>query len=47
MDRLKENNGAVSVVLTPDDLAEIEAASQAVAIVGERYPEALKKMTGL
>jgi aryl-alcohol dehydrogenase-like predicted oxidoreductase len=47
MDRLKENKGSVDVVLTPDDLAEIEAASQAVAIVGERYPEALKKMTGL
>ncbi len=47
MDRLRENNGSVDVVLTPDDLAEIEAASQAVVIVGERYPEALKKMTGL
>jgi aryl-alcohol dehydrogenase-like predicted oxidoreductase len=47
MDRLKENNGAVDVALTEADLAEIEAASQAVAIVGERYPEALKKMTGL
>ena len=47
MDRLKENLGSVDVVLSADDLAEIEAASKAVAIVGERYPEALAKMTGL
>ena len=47
MDRLKENLGSVDVVLTADALAEIEAASKAVAIVGERYPEALAKMTGL
>jgi aryl-alcohol dehydrogenase-like predicted oxidoreductase len=47
VDRLKENNGSVSVPLTPADLVEIEAASQAVAIVGERYPQALQKMTGL
>ena len=47
MDRLKENLGSADVVLTAEDLSEIEAASMAVRIVGERYPEALAKMTGL
>jgi len=46
-DRLTENLGAADLVLTPGDLAEIEAASRAVKIVGERYPEAAMKTLGL
>jgi aryl-alcohol dehydrogenase-like predicted oxidoreductase len=47
IDRLTENLGAVDLLLTPADLAEIEAASKAVTIVGERYPEASMKTLGL
>jgi hypothetical protein len=35
------------MLLTPADLAEIESASKAVTIVGERYPEASMKTLGL
>jgi aryl-alcohol dehydrogenase-like predicted oxidoreductase len=45
--RLEENIGAVAVELTPYDLAEIEDASSKIKVEGERYPEALLKMTGL
>jgi aryl-alcohol dehydrogenase-like predicted oxidoreductase len=44
--RLKENFGAVSVVLTPDDLREIEAAASRITVQGARYPEKLEQMTG-
>ncbi|EEA03623.1 aldo/keto reductase [Burkholderia sp. H160] len=36
--RLAENVGAASVVLTPADLADIEAALEQIKVVGERYP---------
>ena len=39
LERLEENLGAADLVLSPDDLAEITAASDAVAIQGTRYPE--------
>ncbi len=45
--RLEENIGAVEVDLTADDLTEIDAAAAEIAVTGERYPEALEKMTGL
>ena len=45
--RLTENNGAAQIELTVEELEEIEAASQEIAIVGERYPEHIEKMTGL
>jgi aryl-alcohol dehydrogenase-like predicted oxidoreductase len=38
-DRLEENAGALKVVLTPADLARIEAAFPVGAAAGERYPE--------
>lgn len=44
--RLKENLGAVSVELTPDDLREINDAASQISIVGARYPEKLEQMTG-
>lgn len=47
IDRLTENLGAANLLLTPADLAEIEAASSAVTIVGERYPESAMKTLGL
>ncbi len=36
--RLDENLGAAAVDLTPQDLADIEAAISGIAIQGERYP---------
>lgn len=47
MHRLEENIGAAAVELTATDLKEIDEAASAVKILGERYPEALEKMTGL
>src|SRR6202453_4467566 len=45
--RLDENLGATSVELTPADLREIETTASKITVEGERYPEALQKMTGL
>jgi len=45
--RLDENIGAVAVGLTSDDLREIDTAASKITVQGERYPEKLKKMTGL
>ncbi len=44
--RLEENIGAANVVLTPDDLGAIEAAAATIEVLGDRYPEALEKLTG-
>jgi aryl-alcohol dehydrogenase-like predicted oxidoreductase len=44
--RLEENLGAVDIVLTEDDLAEIEKAAAAIEIAGERYPDHLLQATG-
>jgi aryl-alcohol dehydrogenase-like predicted oxidoreductase len=45
--RLEENIGAADLVLTTDDLVEIEEAAAAIEVEGARYPEHLEKMTGL
>ncbi len=45
--RLEENNGAVEVELTAEDLREIETAASKITVQGARYPEKLEKMTGL
>jgi aryl-alcohol dehydrogenase-like predicted oxidoreductase len=45
--RLTENNGAVNVKLTADDLRKIEDAASKIKIEGDRYPEQLEKMSGL
>ena len=37
LDRLEENNGALNVNLTPEDLSAIEDASAHIKIQGERY----------
>jgi aryl-alcohol dehydrogenase-like predicted oxidoreductase len=44
--RLDENIGATAVVLTPDDLREIDSAASAITVQGARYPEQLERMTG-
>lgn len=45
--RLEENLGATWVELSLAELQRIEAAAGQIRIVGERYPEALEKRTGL
>jgi aryl-alcohol dehydrogenase-like predicted oxidoreductase len=47
LERLKENIGAVSIQLTPEDLREIAAAASKIKVEGDRYPERLEKMTNL
>jgi aryl-alcohol dehydrogenase-like predicted oxidoreductase len=44
--RLEENLGAAAVLLSAEDIREIETASSKIAVQGERYPERLEKMTG-
>ncbi len=44
--RLEENIGAASVALTSDDLREIDRAAAQIKVQGDRYPEALERMTG-
>jgi aryl-alcohol dehydrogenase-like predicted oxidoreductase len=44
--RLEENLGALSVDLTPDDLADIDHAASEITVLGDRYPERLEQMTG-
>jgi aryl-alcohol dehydrogenase-like predicted oxidoreductase len=44
--RLEENIGAAAIELTPDDLREIESAASNITLQGDRYPEALEKLTG-
>jgi aryl-alcohol dehydrogenase-like predicted oxidoreductase len=47
LSRLDENNGALEIKLTADDLREIDDAAAKITVQGERYPEALQRMTGL
>jgi aryl-alcohol dehydrogenase-like predicted oxidoreductase len=44
--RLEENIGAAGVDLTPDDLRDIESAAANIKVQGDRYPEAMEKLTG-
>lgn len=44
--RLEENIGAVNVVLTSDDLREIDSAASKITVQGARLPEAVLRMTG-
>ncbi len=46
LQRLEENNGAVSVDLTADDLKEINTAASKLTVHGNRYPEQLERLTG-
>ena len=44
LSRLEENIGAAALVLTPDDLRDINAAASKIVVMGERYPEASQKL---
>jgi aryl-alcohol dehydrogenase-like predicted oxidoreductase len=44
--RLRENLGAVSVQLTPEDLRALESAAAKISVQGARYPEHLQKLVG-
>jgi aryl-alcohol dehydrogenase-like predicted oxidoreductase len=45
--RLEENLGAVDVVLTTDELAQIDTAAAEITVQGARLPERSLAMTGL
>jgi aryl-alcohol dehydrogenase-like predicted oxidoreductase len=42
--RLEENNCAAAIVLTPDDLRQIDRVTSGIPVHGERYPEAMQKL---
>lgn len=44
--RLEENLGAATLILTADDLREIEEGTAEITVAGARYTEASEKMTG-
>jgi aryl-alcohol dehydrogenase-like predicted oxidoreductase len=44
--RFEENIGAVNIRLTTDDRREIDQAAAQIDVQGERYPEALERLTG-
>ncbi len=44
--RLEENLGADAILLTPDDLREIDRAAAEGSVHGARYPEHLQKLVG-
>jgi aryl-alcohol dehydrogenase-like predicted oxidoreductase len=43
---LEENLGAANLVLTADDLREIEEAASKIMVQGERYPKHLQERVG-
>ena len=47
LSRLEENLASTQVKLSTEDLRELDAAARQIKIVGERYPEALNRLTGL
>jgi aryl-alcohol dehydrogenase-like predicted oxidoreductase len=47
LNRLEENISADDIDLTSEDLKEINSALEEIKVVGDRYPEALEKSTGL
>ena len=47
LSRLEENLGAAEIELTPEDLDEIKRAASRIKVQGDRYPNALEKLTGL
>jgi aryl-alcohol dehydrogenase-like predicted oxidoreductase len=46
LERLRENAGAASVQLSPEDLRELESAASKIPVQGARYPEHLQKLVG-
>ena len=47
LSRLDENNGAADVTISSADLKEIDGAVAKIPVQGERYPEAMEKMTNV
>lgn len=45
LERLEENLAAADLVLSPEDLREIDEALARITIVGDRYPPALQALT--
>jgi aryl-alcohol dehydrogenase-like predicted oxidoreductase len=46
LNRLTENNEAVSIILSSDELQEIEVSASQIKVTGERYHEMALNMTG-
>ena len=44
--RLEENIGAAEIELTDDDLRDIDVMASKIPVQGDRYPEALQRITG-
>lgn len=47
LNRLEENIGSTSIILSEIDLKNIHSALEKIKVVGDRYPEELEKTTGL
>lgn len=47
VNRLLENIGAADLMLTAEEMNELNELSSTIQIIGERYPEASEKATGL
>jgi aryl-alcohol dehydrogenase-like predicted oxidoreductase len=47
LNRLEENLGAANIVLTPEDLRDINSAASKIILMGARYTEEMEKRTGL
>ena len=47
LSRLEENIAAAAIELSSDDLSQIKSAASKIKVQGDRYPEALEKMTNL
>jgi aryl-alcohol dehydrogenase-like predicted oxidoreductase len=45
LERVEENIGAINLVLSADDLHEIDTATANIPVHGDRYPEAVERMT--
>jgi len=45
LERVEENIGATAMELTPDDLRGIDSITARIPVQGDRYPEALERMT--
>lgn len=45
--RLEENVASQNVILTPEDLSDLERRIEMIAILGNRYPDELERGTGL
>ena len=47
LSRLEENLGAAEIVMTPEELSDLNLALSKIMIQGDRYPEKLEKQTGI